>query len=54
MTLSSSDDFVAEGIDGKFGILDIVLEPDQKTLTGTFIENGEKKKVMDEFKIVKE
>lgn len=53
MILTSLDDFAAEGIDGKFGILDIALESDQKTLTGTFIENGKKKKVMDEFKIVK-
>jgi predicted phosphodiesterase len=51
---SSSEDFVAKGIDGKFGILDIALESDQKTLTGTFIENGKKNKVMDEFKIVKD
>jgi hypothetical protein len=57
MTLSSSssiEDFTAEVIDGKFGILNIVLQADQKTLTGTFIENGKKKKVMDEFKIIKD
>jgi len=54
MTLSSLDDFAAKGIDGKFGILNIALEGDQKTLTGTFIENGKKQKVMDEFKIVKD
>jgi hypothetical protein len=54
MTLSSLDDFAAKGIDGKFGILDIALEPDQKTLTGTFIENGKKKEIMDEFKIIKD
>ncbi len=53
MILSSLEDFSAKGVDGKFGILDIALEPDQKTLTGTFIENGKKKKIMDEFKIVK-
>ena len=53
MTLSSLDDFAAKGIDGKFGILNIALESDQKTLTGTFIENGKKQKVMDEFKIIK-
>jgi hypothetical protein len=53
MILSSLDDFVAEGIDGTFGILDIALESDQKTLAGTFIENGKKKEVMDEFKIIK-
>jgi len=54
MLLSSLDDFAAEGIDGEFGIVDITLESDQKTLTGTFIENGKKKKVTDEFKIIKE
>ena len=53
MTLSSLDDFAAKGIDGKFGILDIALEPDQKTLTGIFIENGKKKEVVGEFKILK-
>ncbi len=52
MVLSSLEDFSAEGIDGTFGILNIILEADQKTLTGTFIENGKKKKVMDEFKII--
>jgi calcineurin-like phosphoesterase family protein len=54
ITLSSIEDFSAEAIDGKFGILDIALVSDQKTLTGTFIENGKKKEVMDEFKIIKE
>jgi Calcineurin-like phosphoesterase len=54
MVLSSLDDFSAEGIDATFGIADIALENDQKTLTGTFIENGKKKEVMDEFKIIKD
>ena len=54
ITLSSIENFSAEAIDGKFGILDIVLEGDQKTLTSTFIENGKKKEVIDEFKIIKE
>ena len=53
MTISSLEDFSAKGIGGKFGILDIALENDQKTLTGTFIENGKKKQVMDDFKIIK-
>jgi hypothetical protein len=53
MILSSLEDFSEEGIDGTFGILDIALQADQKTLTGTFIENGKKKEVMDEFNIVK-
>ena len=43
MILPSLDDFATEGIDGKFGILDVSLESDQKTLTDTFIENGKKK-----------
>ena len=51
MTLSSLDDFAAKGIDGKFGILDIELESDQKTLTGTFIENGKKKEVWMNLKL---
>ncbi|MFB5599713.1 MAG: metallophosphoesterase [Nitrososphaeraceae archaeon] len=54
MVLSSLEDFSAEGIDGDFGILNIVLESDRKTLTGTFIENGKKKEVKDEFKIIKD
>ena len=53
MVLSSLEDFSAKGIDGKFGILDIALEKDQRTLTGTFIENGKKQKILDEFKIIK-
>lgn len=54
MILSSLEDYSAQGIDSTFGILDITLENDQKTLTGKYIENGKKKEVMDEFKIVKE
>lgn len=44
--------FSVEEIDGKFGILDTVLEKDQKTLTRTFIENG-KKEIIDNSKIKK-
>lgn len=54
MVLSSLEDFTAEGRDGDFGILDITLERDRKTLTGKFIENGKKEKVLDEFAIVKD
>ena len=43
MILPSLDDFATEGIGGTFGILNIALEGDQKTLTDTFIENGKKK-----------
>ncbi|MFB5601156.1 MAG: hypothetical protein ACE5SW_13125 [Nitrososphaeraceae archaeon] len=45
-------DFSVEEIDGKFGILDTVLEKDQKTLTRPFIENGEKE-ILDDSKIIK-
>ena len=48
MVVYSLKDFSAEGFDDTFGILNIALESDQKTLTGTFIENGKKKDVMDE------
>ena len=54
MVLSSLEDYSAEGIDSTFGILDIRLENYQKILTGNFIENGKKKEVLDEFKIIKE
>jgi hypothetical protein len=53
MILSSLEDYSAQGIDGKFGILDVRLESDQETLTGTFVENGKKKAIMDEFHIKK-
>ena len=54
MVLSSLEDYSAKGIDSTFGILDITLENYQKILTGNFIENGKKKQVLDEFKIIKE
>jgi hypothetical protein len=54
MILSSLEDYAAKGIDGKFGVLDLEFEDDQKTLKSSFIENGKKKKVLDEFEIVKE
>ena len=54
MTLSSLDDYAAKGLDGDFGVLDLEFEDDQKTLKGSFIENGKKKKVLDEFKIIKD
>jgi hypothetical protein len=53
MTLSSLEDYSAKGIGGTFGILDITLENDGKTLTGTFIENGKDKDILDEFRILK-
>ncbi|HEY6588419.1 MAG TPA: metallophosphoesterase [Nitrososphaeraceae archaeon] len=54
MVLSSLEDYSAKGIDSTFGILDITLENYQKILIGNFIENGKKKQVLDEFKIIKE
>ncbi|MGE0242535.1 MAG: hypothetical protein AB7F53_03225 [Nitrososphaeraceae archaeon] len=43
MTLSSLDDYEAKGIDGKFGVLDIEFEDDQKTLKGSFIKMERKR-----------
>ena len=54
MQLSSLKDFSAEGTAGKFGILNIEIENDQTPLSGQFIENGKKQKILDEFKIIKE
>ena len=53
MQLSSLKDFSAEGIAGEFGIANIEIENDQTPLSGQFIENGKKQKVLDEFKIIK-
>ena len=53
MQLSSLKDFSAEGIAGEFGILNIQIENDQTPLIGQFIENGNKQKIADEFKIIK-
>jgi hypothetical protein len=54
MQLSSLKDFSAKGTAGKFGILNIEIENDQTPLSGQFIENGKKQKILDEFKIIKE
>jgi hypothetical protein len=54
MQLSSLKDFSAEGFAGDFGILNIEIENDQTPLSGQFIENGKKQKILDEFKIIKE
>ena len=53
MQLSSLKDFSAEGIAGDFGIANIKIENDQTPLSGEFIENGKKHKVLDEFHIIK-
>ena len=54
MQLSSLKDFSAEGIAGDFGILNIEIENDQTPLSGEFIKNGKKQKVLDEFQIIKD
>ena len=61
MELSSLDDFSAAGLDGDFGILDIMIENSSndnnntKVLTGKFIENedDDEFKTLDEFNITK-
>src|ERR671910_1956508 len=54
MQLSSLKDFSAKGIAGDFGIANIEIENDQTPLSGEFIKNGKKQKVLDEFKIIKD
>jgi hypothetical protein len=50
MTLSSIEDFSSEAIDGRFGILDIALENDQKILTGTLLKMERKKRLWTNLK----
>jgi len=54
MQLSSLKDFSAEGFSGDFGILNIKIENDQTPLSGEFIKNGKKQKILDEFQIIKD
>ena len=57
MTVSKSKPFSAAREDGKFGILNIFIEKNEgkkNILTGTFIDNKKKHKILDEFKIIKE
>ena len=54
MQLSSLKDFSAEGFAGDFGILNIEIENDQTPLSGEFIKNGKKQKILDEFQIIKD
>jgi calcineurin-like phosphoesterase family protein len=54
MALSSLKDFSAKGIAGDFGIANIEIENDQTPLSGEFIKNGKKQKILDEFKIIKD
>ena len=57
MTVSKGKPFSAAKEDGKFGILNISLEKDDKNsniLIGTFIDNKKNHKILDEFEIIKE
>ena len=57
MTVSKGKPFSAAKEDGKFGILNVSLEKDDKNnniLKGTFIDNKKNHKILDEFEIIKE
>jgi hypothetical protein len=57
MKVAKGKPFSAAREDGKFGIINISLEKennDKKILTGNFIDNKKKHKILDEFKIIKE
>jgi hypothetical protein len=57
MKVAKGKPFSAAREDGKFGIVNISLEKennDKNILTGNFIDNKKKHKVLDEFKIIKE
>jgi len=60
MKVDALEDFSAKGLYGKFGILNMELENDDDdddknmTLSSKFIENGKGRKVLDEFKIIKD
>ena len=57
MTVSKGKPFSATKEDGKFGILNVSLEKDDKNnniLIGTFIDNKKNHKILDEFEIIKE
>jgi hypothetical protein len=57
MTVSKGKPFSAAREDGKFGILNVSIEKydgDKNILTGTFLDNKKKHKVLDTFKIIKE
>ena len=53
MQLSKSKSFSAIGIDRKFGILNIAIENNGTSLTGTFIENENENDILDKFTIIK-
>jgi len=56
MPVAKSKPFSAAKQDGKFGIINIDIEKDDDNhniLTGTFIDDKKKHKILDEFKIIK-
>ena len=56
MNLSNGESFSAIGIDGDFGILDIIVDNNcdgLKILKDGFIENGKDKDILDEFRIIR-
>jgi hypothetical protein len=57
MTVSKGKSFSAAKEDGKFGILNVSLEKDDKNnniLIGTFIDNKKNHKILDKFEIIKD
>ena len=58
MTVTKGKPFSAAKEDGKYGIVNISIEKNEgdkkNILTGTFIDNKKKHKILDEFKIIKE
>jgi hypothetical protein len=57
MMVSKNKPFSAAREDGKFGILNISIQKNEdkkNILTGTFIDNKKKHKILDEFSIIKE
>lgn len=57
MTVSKGKAISAAREDGKFGIMNISIEKDdgdKNILTGTFLDNKKKHKVLDEFEIIKQ
>ena len=56
MKVAKGKSFSAAKEDGKFGIINISIEKDdddKNILTGTFVDNKKKHKILDEFKIIK-
>ena len=57
MTVTKGKPFSAAKEDGKYGIVNISIEKNdgdkKNVLTGTFIDNKKKHKILDEFKIIK-